>query len=195
MSLCTSLRENITSEWDLCSACCGRKETWQSVRRRACLYEKKIQWDYLFIEQRITNVQYLWKQFACERWDVSDLYPLMSTKEPGSAFLIGCHLGDAHPNEKTNSRCCTWYKLWESQGGLWHVLLYTHTHLLHLSPLRLTPSGHNVTGFSSQSQSKDQQAASKCVEKKRSPGRYSVLSMNLTINHLNGSLRGPVCRV
>ena len=164
---------------------------------KTCLlvWKKNKQWDYLCIEQRITYVQYLWKQFACERWDVSDLYPLMSTKEPGSAFLIGCHLGDAHPNERTNSRCCTWYNLWESQGDCdTYYCILTHTCSICLL-LQLTPSGHNVTGFSSQSQRKDQQAASKCVEKKRSPGCYLVLSMNLTISHLNGSLRGPVCRV
>ena len=62
-------------------------------------------------------------------WEMRCIWSLSTHEyqDPGSAFLIGYHLGDAHPNEETNSRCCTWYNLWESQGGLWHIL-YTHTH-------------------------------------------------------------------
>jgi len=51
-------------------------------------------------------------------WEMICIWSLSTHEslEPGLAFLIDYHLGDAHPNEETNSRCCTWYNPWESQG-------------------------------------------------------------------------------
>ena len=75
-------------------------------------------------------------------------------------------------NEGTNSRCWSWYNLWESQGNA-----HTHTHTS-----AFVCSSVNTSWFSPQSQSKTLYLLCNFQPRHR---KYLVMCMKLSLSHQN----------